>query len=138
MTIRNRYAMSFEARCQHLDLFCQRLEGLASQLSQTVETLARAKDGHHTDMIEDELLQAANVSRSLPESGEPLHLALDPSLRPVAPTEPPEVVDTATENSRAESVSDTFGDDDLDFSEDQNSGSEKFGSLVTDSYGKLR
>ncbi|KAK9777755.1 putative Transcription factor domain-containing protein [Seiridium cardinale] len=131
------YAMSFEARCQQLDLFCQRLEGLAGQLSQTVETLTRAKAGAPSNFDEDELMQAANALRSLPGAGESMQLALDPSLES-APAEQQELTAITAQDSRVESDSEDCEDDDLDFSPDQGSRAEKFGSLVTDSYGKLR
>ncbi|KAF7540679.1 hypothetical protein G7054_g1158 [Neopestalotiopsis clavispora] len=130
--------MSFEARCQQLDLFCQRLEGLAGQLSQTVESLARAKIGPPGTFMEDELVQAANALRSLPDAGAHMPLPLDPSLTETGPAVHQEIEDEAGQDNQDESDSEAFEDDGLDFSVDQNDKTEKFGSLVTDSYGKLR
>lgn len=138
-----RYAMSFEARCQQLDLFCQRLEGLAGQLTHSVDTLTKARLGDSTSSIEEELLQAANALRSLPGAGDQLQLPLDPSLGEPISTEQHDPVDVPPQDAQEESGSegiddDDNDDDDLDFSADHNDTGEKFGSLVTDSYGKLR
>lgn len=130
--------MSFEARCNQLDLFCQRLEGLAGQLTQTVEILTRAKVGLPSISAEDELLQAANALRSLPESGEQFQLTIDPSLENSTQRKPQNSIDTSAPASRGESDSEALEDDDLGFSSNQGSGAENFGSLVTDSYGRLR
>lgn len=131
------YAISFEARCQQLDIFCQRLEGLAGQLSQTVESLTRANVRPEA-FVEDELVQAANALRSLPDAGDRAQLALDPSLSEVGPTVQQDPEDEAAPDTHGESDSDAFEDDGLDFSLDKIDRPEKFGSLVTDSYGKLR
>lgn len=133
----SRYAISFEARCQQLDIFCQRLEGLAGQLSQTVESLARANVRPEA-FVEDELVQVANALRSLPDAGDRAQLALDPSLAEIGPTVQQDPEDEAVRDTHEESDSDAFEDDGLDFSLDKNGRPEKFGSLVTDSYGKLR
>lgn len=133
----SRYAISFETRCQQLDIFCQRLEGLASQLSQTVESLTRANVRPEA-FVEDELVQAANALRSLPDAGDHAQLVLDPSLSEVGPMVQQDPEDEAARGNSEGSDSDAFEDDGLDFSLDDNGRPEKFGSLVTDSYGKLR
>jgi hypothetical protein len=131
--------MSFEARCQQLDSFCHRLEGLAGQLSQSVEALSRARVTVSTNSVEDELLQAANALQSLPVAGESVQFSVNP---------PPQETmqeqgcsrDIPAEQDLAESDSDDSGDFQEEFSWTNHSstGQGRFGSLVTDSYGKLR
>ncbi|KAH8668463.1 fungal-specific transcription factor domain-containing protein [Xylariales sp. PMI_506] len=130
------YATSFEARFQQLDTFCQRLENLASQLSQTVETLTSNKLGALQHGVEDELLQAANALQSLPEARQILHASPDDLLRGRAHQEQP-VPNNQAHEPQEDSDSDGL-DDDLNFTESQANEVERFGSLVTDSYGKLR
>lgn len=130
--------MSFEARCQQLDSFCQRLEGLAGQLSQTLEVLTQAKVVQRTEFVEEELLQAANALRSLPEAGDHLELALDPSLQSSTSAHAQKMTNIAAEELREESDSEASEEDDFDFSQEQGGEAERFGSLVADSYGKLR
>lgn len=90
---------------------------------------------------EDELMQAANALQSLPQPREFAQMApQSPLQRMLRPEAQRNEVHSADEH-RGTSESDESEDlevDGLDYSHPQGDNIETFGSLVTDSYGKLR
>ncbi|KAF7548891.1 hypothetical protein G7Z17_g6762 [Cylindrodendrum hubeiense] len=60
------YGMMLEARCQQLDTFCHRLEGLVAQLVGAIESLPKDKILSPRGSADEELQRAAHALQSLP------------------------------------------------------------------------
>ncbi|SPO02311.1 uncharacterized protein DNG_04984 [Cephalotrichum gorgonifer] len=153
------YATSFEARCQQMDALCRRLEDLAGQLTHSINSLNQSPTTatHGRDTANEDLLQAAQVLKSMPELRSSMHGPASgggpaPESRPMgiangyqprhATLNPP--IPYHLENS---GPVDSGDDDDLDSDLDsqdstpgQDAGREtnRAGTMVKDSYGRLR
>ncbi|KAI9148822.1 transcriptional regulatory protein [Paramyrothecium foliicola] len=138
----------FEARCQQLDVFCNRLENLASQLTNALEALQKVKAASPTTSAADDLHQAARTLQSLPlpidHQMDPMPTAdIDNDLPPT--TDGPGHATNSLGDGGDSSDNDEFEDDDL-IEREQEDGTTtiqqattgRLGSLVTDSYGRLR
>ncbi|CAI6014040.1 unnamed protein product [Clonostachys chloroleuca] len=145
------YASSLEERCQQLDQFCGRLESLSIELT---ESILEIKHLRHAPpdlglAVDDELQQAAHALQSLPTvySGSiPTmnELSIEVNATPDAGHEliSEHAPDNISDTNNDQDISDESIDDG-DFGLSKDNGEikgmpSKFGSLVTDSYGKLR
>ncbi|KEY64028.1 hypothetical protein S7711_11145 [Stachybotrys chartarum IBT 7711] len=147
-----RYAQSFEERCKQLDEYCRRLESLSAELTQSIASIHQLRGG--LSSIDDfaahaeELQQAARTLQSLPVQNDHTFGANNSAINVVAGTahshENNLGVFAEANESIAESNSDSdenSDDDDAGFSTSDQHPTEsggRFGSLVADSYGRLR
>ncbi|KAL6400864.1 hypothetical protein AUP68_16582 [Ilyonectria robusta] len=143
-TSRN-YGMMLEARCQQLDIFCHRLEGLVAQLVGVIESLPKDKIPSPHGTADEELQQAAQALQSLPGPRDVAPTVLDAHLEVDTPSEVECILSPAlgadTDAPAPLSVDEEI-EDELSESNGQNTSDDptvgRFGSLVTDSYGALR
>ncbi|KFA71066.1 hypothetical protein S40288_05515 [Stachybotrys chartarum IBT 40288] len=147
-----RYAQSFEERCKQLDEYCRRLESLSAELTQSIASIHQLRGG--LSSIDDfaahaeELQQAARTLQSLPVQNDHTFGANNSAINVVAGTahshENNLGMFAEANESIAESNSDSdenSDDDDAGFSTSDQHPTEsggRFGSLVADSYGRLR
>ncbi|KAF4453502.1 Zn(II)2Cys6 transcription factor [Fusarium albosuccineum] len=147
LTVRLRYAKSFEDRFKQLDSFCHRLEALSTELAQSISSVNTLKRGFSTTEeqagLSDELRQAARTLQLLPARAEDFFTTQDTSFQEFSVP----LVDQLNDGPYANAhINDNTVHDD-DASEDGDSGSDQSdlgnsagasGSLVADSYGRLR
>ncbi|KFA45317.1 hypothetical protein S40293_11245 [Stachybotrys chartarum IBT 40293] len=147
-----RYAQSFEERCKQLDEYCRRLESLSAELTQSIASIHQLRGG--LSSIDDfaahaeELQQAARTLQSLPVQNDHTFGTNNSAINVVAGTahshENNLGMFAEANESIAESNSDSdenSDDDDAGFSTSDQHPTEsggRFGSLVADSYGRLR
>ncbi|KAH7324529.1 fungal-specific transcription factor domain-containing protein [Stachybotrys elegans] len=134
------FGMMIEARCQQLNSFCERLEGLASQLTTALETLQKVNGASPSSTTND-------LPRSLhhqPQATPTIYVA-DDILRAI--DSQPEFTGHADDdgNMSKEDDEDETEDDEIDERDQGNDAAAfnqatvgRLGSLVTDSYGRLR
>ncbi|KAH7145685.1 fungal-specific transcription factor domain-containing protein, partial [Dactylonectria estremocensis] len=134
-----------EARCQQLDSFCYRLEGLVAQLVGVIESLPKDQNSSLQASAGEELQRAAHVLQSLPGSRDIAQATSFADLEVNATPDVERMVPSALgeDNSPPGPPSiDEEIDDELSESNGQNTSDDptvgRFGSLVTDSYGALR
>lgn len=141
------YGQMFDTHCQQLDSFCDRLEGLAGQLVHAVESLAgdRRRPSSH-QLAEEELRQAAHALQSIPRlgNGPPTRPHVEFGANTLSDHQDGASVALHTERNDPDESSgdgDSGGQSDAvstspyTFHEPPAGG---FGSLVADSYGRLR
>lgn len=130
------YAKAFEERCQQLDQFCHRLESISTQLSQSIASISHLNlNGGSSLAGDDELQRAAQLLHSMPAGGQSTQavLKLDPNRTRV------EDGSSVTNGVEEEDESESDEDEDDIFREDGELAEPgQFGSLVSDSYGRLR
>lgn len=139
------FSTVFEDRVQQLDTFRYRLEDLTSQLTGALGTLQNLKISPPEGSADQELPQAASALQSLPEpddlpypnpdpglQNQSLHLLGNSASGVLAPLSEEAVV--------SRNIGDGQGDESDDDSDDSDlsSDGQRFGSLVTDSYGSQR
>ncbi|KAJ3535848.1 hypothetical protein NM208_g2689 [Fusarium decemcellulare] len=148
LTVRLRYAKSFEDRFKQLDSFCHRLEALSTELAQSISSVNSLKRGVSTaeeqEGLSDELRQAARTLQLLPARAEDFFTTQDNSFQGFSVPLVDQLNDRSYANAHIDNDN-TVHDDDA--SEDGDSGSDQSdlgnsagasGSLVADSYGRLR
>lgn len=122
-----------------MDTLCQRLEHLVGNLTQSLSAIDRVSMAQGHDTMNEDLVQAAQVLRSMPELRAPIH-AVDTQAEEL----PGDQVDYPSGQHREPSISsdeeaDSISDNqDLGSTADDDGGSSRAGALVRDSYGHLR
>lgn len=121
-----------------MDTLCQRLEHLVGDLTRSLSAIDRVSMVHGHDTINEDLVQAAQVLRSMPELRAPMHTG---NLQ--AEELPREHVEYAPVQHREPSISsdetDSISDNqELGSTAEDDGGSNRAGALVRDSYGHLR
>lgn len=141
----NSYGMMLEARCQQLDMFCHRLEGLVAQLVGVIESLPKDKIPSPHGTADEELQQAAQALQSLPGPRDVAPAVVGAHLEVDTPSEAECILSPALDADTHDPVPlsvDEEIEDELSESNGQNTSDDptvgRFGSLVTDSYGALR
>lgn len=150
------YAASFEARCQQMSSLCERLENLTTQLTISIDMLneapsTSAPQSGLTDTAQADLLQAAQVLRSMPQLNTAYRTNDDQSPGGMlhVPHEPFGNVSARPHRRHRDHLSE-LGDEDLDSVSDDleegdasdhtSSDTERTaaGAMIRDSYGHLR
>ncbi|KAJ4229002.1 hypothetical protein NW759_003723 [Fusarium solani] len=135
------YATLFEARFQQLDTLCQRLEAVTAQLTRAIEKLSsEVQPSPHGESAATELEQ---VSQHLQSLLDPLDsgAASGASHTEFAPSEPerdPDYRNASHHPSPDPEIEVDLSDESVDLALQHDPALESFGSLVPDSYGKLR
>lgn len=138
---RRSYATLFEARFQQLDTLCQRLEAVTAQLTRAIEKLSSdVQPSPHRGSAATELEQ---VSQHLQSLLDPLDsgAASGASHTEFAPSEPerdPDYRNASHQPSPDLEIEVDMSDESVDLTLHNDLALESFGSLVPDSYGKLR
>ncbi|KAF5007384.1 hypothetical protein FDECE_6270 [Fusarium decemcellulare] len=147
----SRYAKSFEDRFKQLDSFCHRLEALSTELAESISSVNSLKRGFSTTEeqagLSDELRQAARTLQLLPAHAEDFFTTQDTSFQGFSVPLVDQLNDGPYANAHinTDAHDNTVHDDGA--REDGDSGSYQSdlgdsggasGSLVADSYGRLR
>lgn len=152
----HRYTQAFEDRFQHLERLCAKLEGISNELSQSLAAVNHLTGTNQPDQVSPQtaLREVAETLQSLPR-------ALDGPIQPPVPSGPLSVSqegptrvspqeDAGYRGTESDSglhlgedmigsIDDDSDDDDVSPWPDQAVAKPRgFGSLVTDSYGRLR
>ncbi|KAL2671284.1 hypothetical protein Neosp_013864 [[Neocosmospora] mangrovei] len=138
---RRSYATLFEARFQQLDTLCLRLEAVTTQLTRAIEKLpSHVQPSPHGESVATEL---EHVSQHLKSLLDPMDsgAASGASHTEFAPSEPEpdaDYRDASHHPSPDPEIEANLSDESVDLAVQHDPTLESFGSLVPDSYGKLR
>ncbi|KAH7014084.1 Zn(II)2Cys6 transcription factor, partial [Microdochium trichocladiopsis] len=116
------YAMAFETQCQQLDVFCRRLENLTGELHRSIETLKQQQGTDKDNATSASDVELNNSSILLRDDED----------------EDEEYDDDNDDDDDDNGIPQTLNDVDQGDSFGACAGTARFGSLVTDSYGRLR
>ncbi|CAG9952688.1 unnamed protein product [Clonostachys rosea f. rosea IK726] len=140
------YAAMFEARFQQVDALCQRLEALTTQLTDAIEKLPNKTAASPQDSVTTQLEEASQNIRSLVGPLDSESAMSHTEIATNAPSDPGCAHSQdlqlyrpgANEQSPEEETDDELAEDSLQLDPKYDPTLGIFGSLVPDSYGRLR